>query len=152
MSDFTEQDILEAIDELTPRFMHNILQTALTDVDFDFDRQGLILTGEINASTSVIRTSVIRREDSLWLGIQDEIFDFFCTTSSKYTADRTQAEKGVKSLILLIAGAIATKFHLATAVISGMITLAVIGVFKISKNAWCKIQHSKRDTSLQSGS
>ncbi|WP_148279845.1 hypothetical protein [Pseudomonas syringae] len=143
---------MDAINELTPPYMHSFLIKALEEDEFDFDRQGMILTGEISASASIVRTSIIRRDESIWLGIQEEIFDFLCTTSSKYKSERGQANSNIKNIILVIAGALAAKLQIAVSVIAGFVTLAVIGVFKITKNAWCNIQNKKRDPSLHQGS
>ncbi len=144
MNNLHNKEILDAINELTPTYMHDFLIKALEQDDFDFDRQGMILTGETSASTFIVRTSIIRRDESIWLGIQDEIFDFLCTTSSKYKSERSQANDNIKKIILVIAGFLAAKLQLAASVIAGFVTLAVIGAFKVTKNAWCNIQNNKR--------
>ncbi|PBP33044.1 hypothetical protein CCL14_25770 [Pseudomonas syringae] len=148
MNEACNQNILDEIKELAPPYMHNILNRAMNESEFNFDREGMILTGEINPSSSVVRTSVIRREDSLWCRIQDEIFDCICTASTEYKDERSKA----KDIILFVAGALAAKLQVTATALTGMIALAVLAVFKISKNVWCKAQGDKRKSSLQAES
>lgn len=146
MSDINSNEILDAISELAPKHMQQYLKNALEDPDFDFDRAGMILTGEINSSSMVVKTSRVHRQDSLWSVVKDEVYDFLCTTSAAYKTERTEAGTSIKNVISIVAAAVAGKLHLALGVIIGIVTLAVIGAFKLTKNAWCKLQ-AERHTS-----
>ncbi|MFO3659758.1 hypothetical protein [Pseudomonas amygdali] len=148
MSDVDNGYSLEALNDLAPAFMHKLLDRAMKEENFDFDREGMILTGEINASSTIVKTSLIRRENSLWGWIKDEIFDCICSASSAYADVREQA----RDIIVLVVRALVLKIGLADDVISGMVTLAVIGVLKSSKNVWCKKEAEKRIANPQSGS
>ncbi|WP_206211565.1 hypothetical protein, partial [Pseudomonas viridiflava] len=66
MSDVSNQSVLDELNELVPVYMRSILSRAINEDDFNFDKEGMILTGEINPSSSVVKTSVIRRGDSVW--------------------------------------------------------------------------------------
>ncbi|MEZ2724903.1 hypothetical protein ACBQ21_13025 [Pseudomonas putida] len=138
-----QQQILDAINELVPQHLHSYLEGALSANGFDFDRAGLLLTGELNPSATTVQTSVIKREGSLWLGIQSEIYDFLCTSSSTYKKERAEAGVSLKNIIAILATSVAAKFHIALGIASGIVTLAIIAAFKLTKNAWCKIQKEK---------
>ncbi|MBH3398299.1 hypothetical protein I5S60_01830 [Pseudomonas fluorescens] len=144
MSDINNDEILEAISELAPKYMHQYLKNALQTPDFDFDRAGMILTGEINSSSMVVKTSTVHRQDSLWSVVKEEVYEFLCTKSTAYRTERTEAGTSIKNVISIVAAAVAGKLHLALGVVIGIVTLAVIGAFKLTKNAWCKLQTERR--------
>lgn len=146
MSNIDAASISAAIEDLAPKHLKAFLKSALETDDFDFDAGGMMLTGEINPETKVVRTSVIKREDSLWLSVVDEVYDFFCTSSAKYKPERNEAGSNAKSIIAIIAASLAAKFHIAVGVATGFVTLAVIAAFKITKNAWCAMQLAKKIT------
>ncbi|MEE4225622.1 hypothetical protein [Pseudomonas viridiflava] len=145
MSDVSNQSVLDELNELVPVYMRSILSRAINEDDFNFDKEGMILTGEINPSSSVVKTSVIRRGDSVWFRIQDEIFDCICTASSEYKDVRKRA----RDIIVFVTGVLCVKLNLAAPAISGIIALAVLSVIKLSKNIWCKVQGDKRKPSPQ---
>ncbi|WP_410952551.1 hypothetical protein [Pseudomonas sp. S1(2024)] len=146
MNNIDAASITTAIEELAPHHLRSFLKSALEKDDYDFDAAGMMLTGEISPQRAVVQTSIIKREDSLWLSVVDEVYDFFCTSSSKYKPERAEAGSNAKSIIAVIAASLAAKFHIAIGVATGFVTLAIIAVFKITKNAWCTLQRSKKTT------
>ncbi|HEK1687707.1 TPA: hypothetical protein SMR42_004101 [Pseudomonas putida] len=149
MNNIDEASISSAIDELSPNHLRAFLKNALTTESFDFDLNGMILTGEASPEKVVIRTSIIKREDSLWLSVVDEVYDFLCTSSAAYKQERTEAGSNAKSIITFVAASLAAKFHIALGVATGFVILAVIAAFKITKNAWCALQASKKSNNDQ---
>ncbi|MEX5500804.1 hypothetical protein [Pseudomonas syringae] len=144
MNNISDEEVLGLISELTPKYMHDFLNRAWLEKDFDLDRAGMTLTGEINSSTTIVKTSQINRQNSLWLMVQGEVYDFLCTKSAIYKTERAEAGMSAKNIISIVAAALAGKLHLALGVVIGIVTLAVIGVFKLTKNAWCKLQTESR--------
>lgn len=140
-----KREMLAAIHELTPSHLHSFLETALNDEDADIDRAGLILTGELNPSKIAVQTSVIRRESSIWYAMQDEIYDFICTNSTDYREERTGAAHSIKGTISVLTASLAAQFHIAAGIATGIVTLVIIGMLKVTKNAWCKVHKAKRE-------
>ncbi|NMZ35358.1 hypothetical protein [Pseudomonas proteolytica] len=148
MNDIEQDQILGAIREFAPAQLQGYLENALKEENFDFDRGGMMLTGEINASSVIVRTSIINHDESLWHSVKNEVYDFLCTSSLKYKPERTEAGSNIKNVIAILAASLAAKFHLALGVISGIVTLAIIGAFKITKNAWCEMQKGKHEAQI----
>ncbi|WP_313431758.1 hypothetical protein [Pseudomonas sp.] len=144
MSDIDAASLSLAIDELAPNHLKPFLKNALEADNFDFDLNGMILTGEATPERVIIRTSIIKREDSLWLSVVDEVYDFLCTSSAAYKTERSEAGSNAKSIITFVAASLAAKFHIALGVATGFVTLAIIAAFKLTKNAWCTLQASKK--------
>ncbi len=142
-------EILCAIHDMTPIHLHNFLENALTQENFDFEKGGLLLTGELNTNTMTVNTSAINRQDGLWIRIKREVHDYICTDSTTYKAERAEAGSSLKSIISILATALATKFHIAMGIITGIVTLIIISMIKISKNAWCKLYTEEEIRKLQ---
>ena len=100
----------------------------------------MILTGEQKINGPIVNTSIINRQTSLWQAILDEVYDFFCTGSEKYKAERGEAGISAKNVISIIATSLAATYHIAFGVLAGVVTLAVMSVYKITKNAWCELK------------
>lgn len=145
MSDLTynQQEFIEAVDELIPTFQRNKIITFINS-DFadesEYDQMGLSLTGEKRDSGLIVPTSAPNATGgSLWGAIKGEIYDYFCTKSRKYSKERKEAGVTAKQIITILATAIASSFHIAVGVVTGAVTVALLSVLKIGKNAWCKI-------------
>lgn len=145
MNNFSNADFEEAIEELVPAYQRNFLLSALGDEKFDFDVAGLTLTGEYKSNSPVIQTSIIAKGDSMWGFVLNELYDFACTSSTKYKEERNEAGISLKNLISIIATSIAATYHLGLGVVTGVVTLAVMSMVKMSKNAWCAFRKSKKD-------
>lgn len=135
--------IQKSIKDLVPSYQHSILLETLTNSmlsDLDIDRIGLRLTGENRELGFITHTSTpVKTNSSMWSAIKSECFEFLCTDSSKYDSERKKSTITLNDLITLIATSLAAKFNIAAGVITGAITLVLISVVKITKNAWCKM-------------
>lgn len=140
MTELKNEDFEDAINEYVPAHQRSILLEALHTPNFDFNIAGLTLTGEHKINGPIVKTSIIERKGSLWQMVQDEVFDFLCTKSAKYKTERGEAGVSAKNAIGIIAASLAATYHVAFGVIAGVVTLAVMSAFKITKNAWCQLR------------
>lgn len=143
MSELTEHGFEEAIRDLVPTHQIQFLTNALNASDFDFDRAGQLLTGEYKPNGAIVQTSLILKKDSMWLRVQNEVFDFLCTSSAKYKDERKEAGLSVKQIVQILATSLAASYHIALGVVTGVVTLALMSVFKVTKNAWCGLHKNK---------
>lgn len=142
--DFDERGIREFISETVPSYNQKIALSSLELEESELEDLGLKLTGESSTKSFVINTgSGIKSDKSLWVCIKNEVHDYFCTKSAKYRAERNKAEVTFKNILMILATAIAAQFNLAIGVVAGAVTVAVISVFKIGKNAWCEANAPK---------
>lgn len=145
MSDivFNPDEFSSVINELVPTYHKQILMDALSSDSLnasDFDNIGLSLTGEKRESSFIVETSVKgATEDSMWQAIKSEIFSLLCTNSKTYATERSEGALTIKNFITIVTTSIAATYHIALGVITGAVTLALLSVLKIGKNAWCKI-------------
>lgn len=136
---FNENDVKEFIFESVPIYNREIALSSLALEANELEDLGLKLTGESTNKSFVINTgSGVTAGKSLWACIKKEVYEYFCTTSAKYRAERNKAEVTFKNILMILATAIASQFNLAIGVVAGAVTVAVISVFKIGKNAWCE--------------
>ena len=75
----------------------------------------------------------------MWEYVKKEVYEYFCTKSAKYRKERSEASFSLKNILMIISTAIASQFNLAIGVVTGAVTVAVITVFKVGKNAWCEL-------------
>jgi hypothetical protein len=137
-----DKDQLEkAINEMVPQYQRDLVAKAL-DIDAEknnaFDEIGLLLTGEKREAGFVCYTAgTAKTATSMWCFIKNEIYDYLCTSSRKYTAERKDAGATIKNVITIIATAVAAHFNIAVGVIVGAVTVALISALKIGQHAWC---------------
>jgi len=146
---FNPEEFSKAIYALVPEHQQDLLIGALNAIqlsEHDIERIGLTLTGERLISNSIVRPSSAqpKPDNSMWQAIVNEVYEFLCTNSKKYAQERKEGSHTIKSLITIIATAIAATFHVAIGVIAGAVTLVLLSVLKIGKNAWCKTQSAQR--------
>ena len=145
MSDlsFSTDEFLEAVEELVPSYQKRKISEAINDSSLeesDYDQLGLSLTGEKCNSGLIVPTSGHNGStESLWRAIKGEVYDYLCTTSRRYSKERREAGITVKNLITILATAVASTFNIAIGVVAGGMTIALLSVLKIGKNAWCKL-------------
>lgn len=133
------EGVREFIHEYVPSYNRNLVEASLTKDMPDLEELGLSLTGETRLSSFVINTgSGSKAEKSLWECVKKEVYEYFCTKSKKYKSERSRAELTAKNILTILATAIAAQFNLAIGVVAGAVTVAVVSVFKIGKNAWCE--------------
>lgn len=137
--EFNENEIIDFINEAVPIYNREMALSSFVLEANELEDLGLKLTGESTNKSFVINTgSGVKADKSLWSCIKKEVYDYFCTKSAKYRAERNKAEVTFKNILMILATAIASQFNLATGVVAGAVTVAVISVFKIGKNAWCE--------------
>lgn len=138
--DYSESDIKDFIDESVPIYNRKSVLDALGKSADELEQLGMQLTGETGNRSFIVKTGASStRKNSLWHCIKKEVYDYFCTKSAKYRAERNKAEVTFKNILTIIATAIASQFNLAIGVVAGAVTVAIISVFKVGKNAWCEL-------------
>lgn len=146
MSNFKKSDFDEIIDSIVPSYQRSLLKRALEEESFDINLAGLTLTGEINTSDSVILTSNASKTNTIWSSVTAQVYDYICTNSAKYKSERASAEATLKHTVNVIAVSFAANYHLALGVVTGLVTLVLMSIFKLGKNAWCDL-YKKQATS-----
>lgn len=140
---YNQQEFIEAVDEIIPEFQRDKIITFIKlspDNELEYDQMGLSLTGEKRDSGLITLTSAPNTSSgSLWGAIKGEIYDYMCTTSRKYSKERSESGITIKQIITILATAIASSFHIAIGVVTGAVTIALLSALKIGKNAWCKV-------------
>lgn len=136
---YNEEEILAFVTETVPSYNRPLVTSALGLDGADLEALGMKLTGQSTDKSFVVRTGArAKAEKSLWDYVKAEIYEYFCTKSAKYRVERTKAEQTLKNVLTILATAIAAQFNLAVGVVAGAVTVAVISVVKIGKNAWCE--------------
>ena len=152
MSDveFDADEFSVVIDTLVAPHQRLLVLSALSLKDAteaDFDQLGTALTGEQAVAGFLFHTSTgTRSKSSLWAAIKSEMYDLFCTGSKKYAAERTDGVLTVKNTITVVATAVAASFNLALGVVMGAVTLALMCVLKVGRNAWCLVNQPNKST------
>lgn len=114
---------------------------ALNDAEqAEFDSIGMQLTGEHRQMSfiSPVGASGTKSPSGFWENIKKEVHDYFCTQSRKYTQDRKRAEITFKEIVTILATSIAAQFSIAFGLVAGAVSVAVLSVCKIGRNAWCE--------------
>ena len=106
----------------------------------EFDNLGMLLTGERRQMSFVspVGARGAKPSSGFWENIKKEVHDYFCTKSKKYAQERKRAEITFKEIVTILATAIAAQFSVAYGLIAGAVSVAVLSVCKIGRNAWCK--------------
>ncbi|OBT29237.1 hypothetical protein [Vibrio cyclitrophicus] len=140
---FNKDGFIDSVNDLVPSFQKNKLLSVIDRDDLsehDIEQIALGFTGEKKESSSIIPTGGSSGAGkSLWGAIKSEVFDYLCTKSKKYSAERKEAGVTIKNVITIIATAVASTFNVAIGVVTGAVTLALLSVLKIGQNAWCSI-------------
>ncbi|NMM07091.1 hypothetical protein [Polaromonas sp.] len=142
---FDADKFREVIADLVPAHQRIQVTSALDlkdPTEADFDRLGTALTGEqANAGFLFLTSTGNSSGNSLWSAIKGEIYDLFCTNSTRYSGERADGLLTIKNTITVIATAVAASFHLALGVVVGAVTLALMCFLKVGRNAWCLVNH-----------
>lgn len=141
---FDKEITTAVIKELIPSYQQDMVLGVLNaTTEIEFDSIGMSLTGELRPNSVVVMTSSQNPSTGGMLKeIKSEIYDFFCTTSKKYKDERSKSTITLNSLILVISNTISAYYHIAVGVVIGAVTVVLIGVLKIGKNAWCNLHQS----------
>jgi len=140
---FDSDEFKSVIEQLVPDHQKTKVLSALdlqNATEADFNEMGTALTGEQSVGGFIFYTSTgARSKLSLWAAIKAELYDLFCTASNKYAAERKDGVLTIKNTVTVIATAVAASFNLALGVVMGAVTLALMCLLKIGRNAWCSV-------------
>lgn len=104
----------------------------------DFEVLGKTLTGETQKDSMFLPTGPgSANKRSMWNSTKKEVYKFFCTESSEYSQERNGWVGSIKDVIPVLATAVASELGVAISVVIGVVTLVVMSVLKITRNAWC---------------
>jgi hypothetical protein len=141
-------DIEAAVRDLVPTYQQQAILSVLNEASFDeadSDRLGMELLGEGRGASFLVpikNPSPVQgpsgQVPSLWENVKAEVYDLFCTKSSRYASERKDGNVTVKNLITIVATAVAAHFSLPIGIIVGAATLCVMTAIKVGLNAYCK--------------
>lgn len=137
---FNNDEFLISIQELVPQHQQSILIKGLGVTEqSEFDKIGLLLTGERRNVGFIHATGVSTDpRPGIWQNVVAEVYDFLCTSSRKYSQERSEGAKAIKSIITVVATALAAQLNVAIGVVVGAVTVALMSALKIGTNAWCR--------------
>ena len=147
MNNFNKSDFNEIIDSIVPSYQRSTLRRALDEDFFDIDTAGLTLTGELNTLGMVVLTSKTPKANTIWSSVVAQVYDYICTKSATYKSERAGAEATLKHTVNVIAVSLAATYHLALGVVTGLVTLALMSILKLGKNAWCDLYKTQAASS-----
>lgn len=81
--------------------------------------------------------------NNIYYSIKKEIYRLICTDSKEYSEQRNAFNAYFKNGVGIFAGFLAGKFGIETAALTGFISLVMIGIFKVGRNAWCSCYSEK---------
>lgn len=139
---FKKEEFVDVIEKLVPSYQKEfVLNTLEQDEKYDYENDVKQLTGEVIPVGMIRKTSAkkVKNEKSILIEIKKEIFDFICTNSSKYKEERNKSTNTLEEIIKLIATAVGSTIDIATGLIIGAVTIILISILKITKNAWCSL-------------
>ncbi len=139
---FKKEEFVSVIEKLVPSYQKEfVLNTLEQDEKYDYENDIKQLIGETIPIGMIRKTSAerIKNDKSMFTEIKKEIYDFLCTKSSKYKIERNKSGITIENIISIIATAVAGSFSIAVGVITGAVTIFLMTVLKIGKNAWCSL-------------
>jgi hypothetical protein len=107
----------------------------------DIQEIGLTMAGERAVTGFVFLTGGLSGRSpspSLWSKVIAEVYEFFCTKSKAYTKERTQGVGLFEHAVTVITTALAASINVGTGLLTGLVTVALIALSKVGRNAWCK--------------
>lgn len=125
-----------------------VLQALETDDPAAINEIGLLMAGEKSATGFVVATGARRGKASFWAAVLDEVYEYFCTNTAAYKRERTQASGLFENAVTIIATALAAKLSIGIGFATGLVSVAVISVFKMGRNAWCEV---RKDQNIAAG-
>jgi hypothetical protein len=118
-----------------------ILRQALEkDNARDIEELGRLMAGEQQSAAGfTFLTGAAKGEtSSLWSKVVAEVHDFFCTKSKTYAKERTEGAGLIDRAVPVIATTLGSTFNVGTGLLTGLVTIAILAVLKMGRNAWCK--------------
>lgn len=101
---------------------------------------GMSLLGESPRAGLIIDLGTSHSKSRLWDKIVDEIYSLICTDEEKYKEERSKFTGTFQSLVSVISASVGSTVNVSVGIITGVVTIALIGVAKIGRNAWCAMR------------
>ncbi len=146
---FKHQEIEDFIKKSIPSYQRDLLLESLNsniETEEFYENIGKKLSGEITVNNILLNTGPQIIQKSFWGTVKDEVYLFICTDDKKYQKERLLSEKNFSQLVTIIATAIAGTLSLGAGVVVAIITNILISISKLSKNSWCELQKTKKET------
>ncbi|MMZ49031.1 hypothetical protein D1872_107170 [compost metagenome] len=70
--------------------------------------------------------------------IKNEINNLICTKSIEYRQERINFIQFFDKVVPIISAAVAAKFGTTSSLCTGLVSLLLVSVFKVGRNAWCR--------------
>lgn len=84
------------------------------------------------------QTSFYLKDDiDIKLIIKKELYKVLNTDSNEYSKERIIITEITEKLIPIISASLASKLGMDVAIITGVVSIVICGVFKFGKNVWC---------------
>lgn len=131
-------------DTISPLYGKYIKKALDSSTPEEIQAIGLSLTGENRSPGFIIGLGASNSKNSLWGNVVDEVYDFFCTKSPAYKDERVKGAGSFQSLVGVIASSIGATINVGVGILSGLVSIALILVAKVGKNAWCKLHESQK--------
>lgn len=144
MYNFSDTEILEFISSLDTRAQAAARKALLESEITKISEIGMAYLGETPASGFVVGLGSRSPKPRLWDMVLDQIYSFMCTNSSVYKDEREKGSGAFSSLVAVIASSLASTVSVSVGIISGVVTVALIGISKIGKNAWCELHKATK--------
>lgn len=139
---FKKEEFVDAIEKLVPNYQKElVLNTLEQDEKYNYENVIKQLTGETTPIGMIRKTSAEKTniDKSMSNEIKKEFYNFLCTKSSKYKLERSKSGITIENIITIISTALAADFSIAVGVITGAVTIFLMTILKIGKNAWCSL-------------
>lgn len=138
--DYTADEVANFINrEVSPVNRALAMKALATTDQTELEEIGLLMAGELPSSGFVVGVgAVTSRPGGLWAAVLDQTYQFFCTASEDYKKERTQGMTLFEQAVTVISAAVGGTFTLGAGLITGLVTVAVLTVLKIGRNAWCQ--------------
>jgi hypothetical protein len=138
--EYIASEVEDFINRAVSPVNRDLVMKALATTDkAELEEIGLLMAGELSSFGFVVGVgAVTSRPGGLWAAVLDQTYQFFCTSSEDYKKERTQGMTLFEQAVTIISAAVGGTFTLGAGLITGLVTVAVLTVFKIGRNAWCQ--------------
>lgn len=145
--EYNETMFAEVIHDCVPAYQQaKLLEVAGAEVSIAMvEDVGMTLLGEKTEATFIVPTrgaavqSGQTAKPTIWAAIKNEVYDLFCTKSTKYADQRKEGRVTVKQLVTIVATAVSGHFSVPLGVVVGAVTLCLMCMLKMGQNAYCEV-------------
>ncbi|EHP39441.1 hypothetical protein OR16_31819 [Cupriavidus basilensis OR16] len=143
---YDETALKAVILELVPAYQQGTLLDLIAGADVSeetIDATGMMLVGERREPGYIAYTGVPPEQDgrvapSVWSCVRGEVYNLLCTDSVRYKSERKEGQTAIKSLVTIIATAVAAQFSLPVGVLTGAAVLGLMTALKVGVNGYCE--------------